>query len=444
MLLLTTAFVVFKLIKKRFFYPSSLFFAQSILLQIYISWMLLDAAYAPIAGLVTYRTLKQFEAQALLICNCGTFFLLVGYFFNHFILRHYKKRFVNNIRLEYKSAFEKYQWRKLIKIGLIIASLITISTFIYLGSIPLITIDETFSSRGFYSSIEKFERIRPIYNMANIYVGIANGLIIFDTLLTKKISLSTLTISCLSLFITVLTGTRSYILSAFLTGITNFYIWKPEKLKLVKLIFIVLSLMIILGFLDIIRSGKDFSVGNLISGSIVNVFTGNTFTDFRDFAWFLSRRDDDFFTYGLTQICSSLSFLPSAIFRYRRECTYGAFTARTVGLDPDQHFGIRISIFGEQYISFGIIGVILLSLLLGYVLSVSDLSIDKIRKKIKIEHLNTSNFIFSYNFYQGIPTALLSNSSEMQILVVSFLFWQILLFFVTKSLSRKSKEKKHF
>jgi hypothetical protein len=108
MLLLTTAFVVFKLIKKRFFYPSSLFFAQSILLQIYISWMLLDAAYAPIAGLVTYRTLKQFEAQALLICNCGTFFLLVGYFFNHFILRHYKKRFVNNIRLEYKSAFEKY------------------------------------------------------------------------------------------------------------------------------------------------------------------------------------------------------------------------------------------------------------------------------------------------------------------------------------------------
>ena len=393
LIILCICFIVSKALVRKAFYPSTIFIFNAILLQIYSSWLLLPFSYSAIEGFVSYRSVQNHIDNTLMICNTGTFFLLIGYLFNALILKKFSKKIANQKNIEFTEVSERETWINNLTKGLVIASVITLICFAFLGSIPLLNVSDEISSRVFYGSIDKFEKIRPIYNMSNTYIGIANGLLIFNFLMTKKIKKNTLIFVILSSFITILTGTRGYAFTSLFTAFTGFYTWRSEKANILKILILFFVIIISLGLVDNIRAGRVISIETLIQDSITNIFVGNTFTDFRDFTWFLSARSNENYTFGITQICSSLSFLPSALFRYRRECTYGAFTAKAVGLDPDQHFGIRISAFGEQYISFGIIGVILLSLLLGYFLSVSDNTIDKIKKKIHIEVLTCSTIL---------------------------------------------------
>lgn len=107
-------------------------------------------------------------------------------------------------------------------------------------------------------------------------------------------------------------------------------------------------------------------------GFWANLLYGNNFSDTRDFAWILTYWDGDF-QYGKTYLAALLSFLPRFSFPFRDEWSYGAYTANVVGLNPLTHAGLRSGPFGEVYLNFGVIGVVVLGTIGGYVLRRADI-----------------------------------------------------------------------
>ncbi|WP_316809617.1 O-antigen polymerase [Pedobacter agri] len=119
----------------------------------------------------------------------------------------------------------------------------------------------------------------------------------------------------------------------------------------------------VLGF-GILRSGETKVTGSDIVTSLIY---GNTFSDLRDFAWVLSDWNHQLIL-GKTHFSGLISFIPSGISEFRSEWALGKVTTRIAGLTDSYHGGLRLTIFGESYINFGLIGVIIFSLTYGYFL----------------------------------------------------------------------------
>jgi oligosaccharide repeat unit polymerase len=95
------------------------------------------------------------------------------------------------------------------------------------------------------------------------------------------------------------------------------------------------------------------------------IFYGNNFSDFRDYAWILSGFDGHFYK-GMTYLAGYMALVPSFISEFRNDFRMGIITSTLAGLDPQFHAGLRPTLFGEAYLNFGVPGVIFIATLFGY------------------------------------------------------------------------------
>jgi oligosaccharide repeat unit polymerase len=119
------------------------------------------------------------------------------------------------------------------------------------------------------------------------------------------------------------------------------------------------------GFTGMLRTQRDqLAEGNPVVNSIGAAFTGDNLIDVRDAAWVLSRWDFDPLM-GRTYLGGLVSMMPSGLFPQKKEWHLGLTGVRIVGWDPETHFGLRITFFGESFLNFGLAGVLTLAVILG-------------------------------------------------------------------------------
>jgi oligosaccharide repeat unit polymerase len=103
-----------------------------------------------------------------------------------------------------------------------------------------------------------------------------------------------------------------------------------------------------------------------------HLFYGNNFSDLRDFAWVLAYWDGEPFG-GRTQLAGLLGFIPSVLSTFRTQWSWGRVSTDMVGVGTREatsaHPGLRPGVFGEVYMNFGVVGVVVGGLVLGYVVA---------------------------------------------------------------------------
>jgi oligosaccharide repeat unit polymerase len=222
---------------------------------------------------------------------------------------------------------------------------------------------------------------RPIYNFITSLFGI-----IFSLLSTRILQFNLPYEKRLLLIVVVsglFLGVRAPL---FLQGLTFGVLYITYKnnsyisgWKIIGIIAIVLALLVTFA---ILRSGISTSFENqeLSIVFLYEIFYGNTFSDLRDFSWVLGYWNGTYY-YGISYLSAFLSFIPSALFSFRSQWGIGVLIVNMVGMDPTIHPGLRPGLFGEMYLNFGVIGVIVYGLILGYVLRWASTSIENSAKK---------------------------------------------------------------
>ncbi len=68
---------------------------------------------------------------------------------------------------------------------------------------------------------------------------------------------------------------------------------------------------------------------------------------------------------GTTYLGGLASLIPSSLFPEKKQWHLGLTALRIVGWSDENHFGLRVSFFGESFLNFGMAGVVLLGIVLG-------------------------------------------------------------------------------
>lgn len=207
---------------------------------------------------------------------------------------------------------------------------------------------------------------QALYNLTGSFSGIVSFILMTRIFQFNKLSDKIY----LGVFVagTVFIGSRSAALGPLMAVFVNvvYFTWKG-KLKLKKIFFFGIIMLTMVTMLSVYRSGARTEENSAkIAGPFTEVLYGNTFSDLRDFAWVISVWNGDYL-YGKTYLSAFMSFIPSAYSSFRAEWGIGKVTARLAGFDPKEHPGLRPGTFGESYLNFGLPGVVLLGLLLGYI-----------------------------------------------------------------------------
>jgi len=203
---------------------------------------------------------------------------------------------------------------------------------------------------------------RPFYNVAMSMYPFFIGAVGTLYLLRKKIKY--LFMFLLLLGFSFVFGSRGAAFTAVAQVLFLYVGTRREKIGWLSLSITGIVLIVLIIAFGIMRGGID----SLDNKNILFTFLyGNTFSDLRDFAWFLSYWDDELIL-GKTYLSGLLSFIPSGLLDFRSIWSLGKVTTRFTGLTEGFHGGLRITLFGESYINFGIIGVVLFSFTFGYLL----------------------------------------------------------------------------
>lgn len=118
--------------------------------------------------------------------------------------------------------------------------------------------------------------------------------------------------------------------------------------------------------IGILRSTADGdNTVDILQTVSFQIFFGNNFSDFRDYAWILSGFDGRFY-HGMTYLAGYMALVPSFISEFRNDFRMGIITSTLAGLDPQFHAGLRPTLFGEAYLNFGISGVVFIATLFGF------------------------------------------------------------------------------
>lgn len=127
----------------------------------------------------------------------------------------------------------------------------------------------------------------------------------------------------------------------------------------------VLFFMTMTGFTALLRlDSSELKDENPLLASVNEAFLGNNIIDLRDAAWVYGSWDFQPLE-GTTYLGGLVSLVPSAIFPKKHEWHLGLTCIRIVGWGEEQHFGVRITYFGESFLNFGWAGVVGLALVMG-------------------------------------------------------------------------------
>ncbi len=287
--------------------------------------------------------------------------------------------------------------------------------FKYNGGLPLFNGGRTF----FYGT-----SISPIYQF--LCKIITFNAIYFGTKVLKKKTrkLSYFVLFLLCSFTMLTTGTRSAILMNIVLPLCVFYYYlsateakrkgKSTRRLLTRLLVAIFAIAASGLALQAIRSGGNINMGEAIE----EILYGNTFSDIRDGAFILYgfEKKGGEFVLGKTYAAGIISFIPSSMSPFRVEWSFGRYTTKYL-FGMDNHFGLRGGNVMEGYLNFGIIGVLLVSIMQGYFNALCEKWFYSFFKKpngrkLEVEYLLITVFgllgsLFTctsgfYNFYVGI------------------------------------------
>jgi oligosaccharide repeat unit polymerase len=165
----------------------------------------------------------------------------------------------------------------------------------------------------------------------------------------------------------ILSGQRLPIAISMLVAMTLFCLEKRRPRWMVFIAFLAYLFMFTgaSGFTAILRKDRSaLAQGNVLKQSLDEAFLGDNLIDLRDASWVFGYWDQQPLM-GITYLGGAVAMVPSGIFPQKHDWHLGLTGIRIVGWDPEKHFGIRITFFGESYLNFGWAGVIGLGLIMG-------------------------------------------------------------------------------
>lgn len=127
----------------------------------------------------------------------------------------------------------------------------------------------------------------------------------------------------------------------------------------------ILFFMTLNGFTALLRlNPAELQKENPLVASVNEAFMGNNIIDLRDAAWVIGSWDFQPLE-GQTYLGGLVSLVPSAIFPKKHDWHLGLTCIRIVGWGEEDHFGVRITYFGESFLNFGWAGVVGLAIVMG-------------------------------------------------------------------------------
>lgn len=248
-------------------------------------------------------------------------------------------------------------------------------TILFLFLISITTFILTFyaqSQAGLFLNSRQFflenDALRPIFNLTLTLFQIA---IIFSGIrfLQYKNKIDKYLFIIFFLF-SILLGIRGVAVLCMLSFIVFRIFSKKGHFNILKL-FIQCACLAFLGlYIDCLRHGQYNPIDPILQ-FFSQIFYGNHFSDTRDFAWILAYWDEKH-VYGKTYLAGFFSFVPRFLSDFRQEWAISVYTNSLVGFKSSEHAGLRPGLFGEVFLNFGYLGVIVLGFIAGYVLRYAD------------------------------------------------------------------------
>jgi oligosaccharide repeat unit polymerase len=250
--------------------------------------------------------------------------------------------------------------------GLLWASaLAVIGLFVFLSAAGLV------GAEGMRGRAMETPALRPIYNVAATVLPLLIAIVLLAAAERRKAALWVLAI--VLLFPALLTGSRGVAFGGIMNyglaalGYRSLRRGLPTRRLIAALPVAALTLFLAL-YLGDVRAGQ-YNILATAAGAGFDLFYGNNFSDLRDFAWLLGYWDGEWLG-GRTQLAGLLGFVPSVLSPFRAQWAWGRVSTDIVGLSMREletaHGGLRPGTFGELYLNFGLVGVVLGGLLLGY------------------------------------------------------------------------------
>jgi hypothetical protein len=225
-----------------------------------------------------------------------------------------------------------------------------------------ITNDVLFNPRAFFL---KEHNLRPIYNVTLAIYPLL--LVYVGTRFISDKSIKNGIIFSIHFVLSFFLGTRTSLLEPLLILVVLFYGTSPQFFTLRKIIGMG-AIFLFLTFASVLlRSGSNAK--NIKFER--DLFHGNTYSDNRDFGWVLDKWNGQYLL-GRTYVAGIMSLIPRKYSKFREKWAIGIYTSKIIGYNYKYFAGLRLGFFGEIFINFGIAGVTILGLILGYVLKKMD------------------------------------------------------------------------
>lgn len=165
----------------------------------------------------------------------------------------------------------------------------------------------------------------------------------------------------------LLSGQRLPLAVALLVAVTLISVERKLPRWLMPPAFLAFTLFFVTmtGFTALLRlDPTGLRHENPIVASVNEAFLGNNIIDLRDGAWVMGEWDFQPLM-GTTYLGGLVSLIPSAIFPEKHDWHLGLTCIRIVGWGEEDHFGVRITYFGESFLNFGWAGVVGMGVLMG-------------------------------------------------------------------------------
>ncbi len=216
-------------------------------------------------------------------------------------------------------------------------------------------------SKYFQDRIAEFIKYRPFYTLSINLLSIFLFMQLANLIVSHKRRLPQLLKIIFLILLLIGTGKRGQLFfPVFLIGL-SYYMYKKKYFTLLGLFFGT----VLLGSLLRMNSLMDFF--NVSLYNLYQSFSSSFFVSIRELTRLLSFFDENFL-YGLTYIAGFISFVPTAINPFKEEYNYMRYITYLSGENPDLFGGMRATFIGEAFINFGVIGVILISIMFGFLL----------------------------------------------------------------------------
>ena len=235
------------------------------------------------------------------------------------------------------------------------------------------------------------------------------------------------------------TGSRSDVFLGVIYPVIIALIIKNHKRVKIKYIVLPAVILFVFGiYVGAIRAGANSSV-NYIN----QILYGNNFSDIRDGAFMFYGYENNFnakIVFGKTYLAGLLSFVPSSMSNFRQEWSFGRFSTFTL-FGMKNHFGLRGGIAFEPYINFRIIGVILGSILSGYLFANVEKSytLNFYNKNRSDEKMNVNSIFFAKLLVS--VQSFFSISTNIRVVYELIVYWIMILFIKTMLSANKPKAK---